>query len=136
MTFINQKGAGGMPVYYGARYQQGRGLGNMFKSFFRYIAPVVKTHGVPLLKTAADFVGSDAAAEVNSAANKAASIVKDVIEGTDVNNMVKEVAKDEIVNVQQPLAQPFNINRDKKRRKKTKRKKHNKKVKYNDVLSE
>ena len=56
--------------------------------------------------------GSDAAAEVNSAANKAASIVKDVIEGTDVNNMVKEVAKDEIVNVQQPLAQPFNINRD------------------------
>ena len=91
---------------------------------------------MPLLKTAADFVGSDAAAEVNSAANKAASIVKDVIEGTDVNNMVKEVAKDEIVNVQQPLAQPFNINRDKKRRKKTKRKKHNKKVKYNDVLSE
>ena len=59
MTFINQKGAGGMPVYYGARYQQGRGLEvrvNMFKSFFRFIAPVVKTHGVPLLKTAADFV--------------------------------------------------------------------------------
>ena len=52
-----------------------------------------------------------------------------------VNNMVKEVAKDEIANVQQPLAQPFNKNRDKKRRKKTKRKKHNQKVKYNDVLS-
>jgi hypothetical protein len=26
----NQKGAGGMPVYYGARYQRGMGIGSMF----------------------------------------------------------------------------------------------------------
>jgi hypothetical protein len=36
MDKINdQKGAGGMPVYYGAKYQWGMGIGSMFKSFAR-----------------------------------------------------------------------------------------------------
>ena len=49
----DQKGAGGMPVYYGARYQRGMGIGSMFKSFARWILLVAKTHVVPVLKDAA-----------------------------------------------------------------------------------
>jgi hypothetical protein len=42
-----------MPVYYGARYQRGMGIGSMFKSFARWILPVAKTLVVPVLKDAA-----------------------------------------------------------------------------------
>ncbi len=31
-NIYDQKGAGGMPVYYGARYLRGMGIGSMFKS--------------------------------------------------------------------------------------------------------
>jgi hypothetical protein len=30
-NIYDQKGAGGMPVYYGARYLRGMGIGSMFK---------------------------------------------------------------------------------------------------------
>ena len=46
-NIYDQKGAGGMPVYYGARYQRGMGIGSMFKSFARWILPVAKTLVVP-----------------------------------------------------------------------------------------
>jgi hypothetical protein len=55
-----------MPVYYGAIYQRGMGIGSMFKSFARWILPVAKTNVVPVLKDAAKFVGSEA---IKTAAN-------------------------------------------------------------------
>jgi hypothetical protein len=45
----DQKGAGGMPVYYGARNQRGMGIGSMLKSFARWILPVAKAHVVTVL---------------------------------------------------------------------------------------
>ena len=90
MDKINdQKGAGGMPVYYGARYQRGMGIGSMFKSFARWILPVAKTHVVPVLKGAAKFVGSEA---IKTAAN----IATDAIDGKELNESVKERAKESI----------------------------------------
>jgi hypothetical protein len=85
----DQKGAGGMPVYYGARYQRGMGIGSMFKMFARWILPVAKTHVVPVLKDAAKFVGSEA---IKTAAN----IATDAIDGKEVNESVKERAKESI----------------------------------------
>jgi hypothetical protein len=84
-----QNGAGGMPVYYGARYQRGMGIGSLFKSFARWILPVAKTHVVPVLKDAAKFVGSEA---IKTAAN----IATDAIDGKGLNESVKERAKESI----------------------------------------
>ena len=72
--FVNQRGAGGMPVFYGSRYQRGMGLVSMFKSFFRWISPIVKTHAVPVPKDAA----------VKTATN----IATDAIEGKAFNESV------------------------------------------------
>ena len=91
LPYVNQKGAGGMPVFYGSRYQRGMGLGSMFKSFFRWIAPIVKTHAVPVIKDAAKFVGTEA---VKTATN----IASDAIEGKNFNESVKERAKETIEN--------------------------------------
>ena len=91
MSYVNQRGAGGMPVFYGSRYQRGMGLGSMFKSFFRWIAPIVKTHAVPVIKDAAKFVGTEA---VKTATN----IASDAIEGKNFNESVKERAKETIEN--------------------------------------
>jgi hypothetical protein len=77
----DQKGAEGMPVYYGARYQRGMGIGSMFKSFARWILPVA-THVVPVLKDAAKFVGPEA---IKTAAN----IAMNTIDGKELNDSVK-----------------------------------------------
>ncbi len=78
----DQKGAGGMPVYYGAGYQRGMGFGGTFKSVARWILPVAKTHVVPVLKDAAKFVGSEA---IKTAEN----IATDAIDVTELNKSVK-----------------------------------------------
>jgi hypothetical protein len=88
-NIYDQKGAGGMPVYYWARYQRGMGIGSMFKSFARWILPVAKTHVVPVLKDAAKFVGSEA---IKTAGN----IATDAIDGKDLNESVKERSKESI----------------------------------------
>jgi hypothetical protein len=86
----DQKGAGGMPVYYGVRYQRGLGIGSMFKSFARWILPVAKTHKwpkfvVPVLIDAAKFVGSEA---IKTAAN----VATDAFDGKELNESVEERA--------------------------------------------
>ena len=88
MSFINQRGAGGMPVFNGSRYQKGMGLGSMFKS----VAPIVKTHAVPVIKDAAKFVGFEA---IITAAN----IASDAIDGKNFNESIKERAKETIENL-------------------------------------
>ena len=90
MSYVNQRGAGGMPVFYGSRYQRGTGLGSMFKSFFRWIAPIVKSHAVPVIKDAAKFVGTEA---VKTAANITA------IDGKHFNESVKDRAEETIENL-------------------------------------
>ena len=132
----DQKGAGGMPVYYGARYQRGMGIGSMFKSFARWILPVAKTHVVPVLKDAAKFVGSEA---IKTAAN----IATDAIDGKELNESVKERAKESIGSLSEKTqaiiqkgGNEDNIKGIMKNRKRSKKKLHFKKVKYNDTFSE
>lgn len=134
--FYDQKGAGGMPIYYGARYQRGMGIGSMFKSFARWILPIAKTHMVPVLKDTAKFVGSEA---IKTAAN----IATDAIDGKELNESVKERAKESIGNISektQSIIQKGGHESDIKgiikKRKKSKNKLNFKKVKYNDTFSE
>jgi len=39
------------PTYRGVRYQRGQGLGGVFRKLFRWIAPIIKQHGAPILKS-------------------------------------------------------------------------------------
>ena len=132
MSYVNQRGAGGMPVFYGSRYQRGMGLGSMFKSFFRWIAPIVKTHAVPVMKDAAKFVGTEA---IKTAAN----ITSDAIDGKDLNESIKDRAKetignlsDKVTNVIQKGGETINY----KKRKICSKKKHKfkKLKKYQDIF--
>jgi hypothetical protein len=88
MDKINdQKGAGGMPVHFGARNQRSMGIGSLFNSFARWILPVAKSHVVSVLKDAANFLGSEA---IKTAANNATA----AIAGKEFNECDKERAKD------------------------------------------
>jgi hypothetical protein len=80
-NIYDQKGAaGGMPVYYGARYQRGMGIGSMLKSFVRWILPMAKTHVVPVPNDAAKFVGSETI-------KISEYIAKDAVDGKELNEM-------------------------------------------------
>ena len=57
-----------MPLYRGSRNQWVHGLGNWFKSFYRFVVPILKKHAVPLIKKAATIVGTEA---IRTAANVA-----------------------------------------------------------------
>ena len=132
MSYVNQRGAGGMPVFYGSRYQRGMGLGSMFKSFFRWIAPIVKTHAVPVLKDAAKFVGTEA---IKTATN----ITADAIDGKNFNESVKERAKETIEKIGDKVTsviQKGGKAKNYKKRKLGSQKKHNikKYKKYQDIF--
>ena len=65
--FKNEE-ASDFPLYRGNRNQRGHGLGNWFRSFFRFIVPILKKHAVPVLKKSATIIGTEA---IRTAANVA-----------------------------------------------------------------
>lgn len=89
--YTNQIGSG-LPVYYGSRYQKGYGLGNMFRSFFRWIVPVFKTHALPLLKEGAKTLG-------NEAIRTAANVATDTLSGKDIEHAARERAQEAFDNL-------------------------------------
>ncbi len=112
------------------------GIGSMFKSCARWILPVAKTHVVPVLKDAAKFVGSEA---IKTAAN----IATDAIDGKELNESVKERAKESICSLSEKTqaiiqkgGNEDNLKGIMKKRKRSKKKLHFKKVKYNDTFAE
>lgn len=72
----------GMPVFRGHPFQKGHGLGGVFKRFFRFLLPVLKTHALPAMKKGAQVIGTEA---VKAAAN----IARDTISGNDVKESAK-----------------------------------------------
>jgi hypothetical protein len=57
--FKNQEGSD-IPIFRGHPGQKGHGLGNWFKSFFRFVVPLIKKHAVPVLKKGATIIGTEA----------------------------------------------------------------------------
>jgi hypothetical protein len=88
--FKNQEGSD-LPLYRGFANQRGHGLGNWFRSFFRFVVPLVKKHAVPVLKKGATIVGT-------SAIKTAANIATDKIAGKDtgkerISEGIDEISK-------------------------------------------
>jgi len=59
--YAHQAGGGSMPVFAGARYQRGHGLGSILSGLFRRVLPFFKANGKNiasnLLKTGAEVAG-------------------------------------------------------------------------------
>jgi hypothetical protein len=81
--FKNQEGSD-LPMFRGARNQIGHGLGNWFRSFLRYVVPLLKKHAVPVLKKGATIIGTEA---IKTAAN----VATDKIAGKNLKKLVVHV---------------------------------------------
>ena len=70
--YENQAGSD-FPVYRGYANQRGYGLGGIFKTLYKFIMPMFKTHALPILKKGAEFVGTEAVRTASNIANDAIS---------------------------------------------------------------
>ena len=106
----NQQSNSQFPVFRGVRYQRGYGLGGVFRKLFRYIIPIVKEHGVPLLKT----VGK-------TALKSAANLANDAIDGKDLKESAKLRLKETFENIKNNSNFSGNGLKNKKRKKLTRK---------------
>jgi hypothetical protein len=74
-----QRQSSGIPTYQGVKYQTGYGLGSMFKSFYRWILPMLKTHVLPVLKSGYRTMGTEV---IKTAAN----IANDALDGKNLKS--------------------------------------------------
>ena len=89
--YLNQAG-GQYSVFRGSSRQRGYGLGGMFRTMYRYIMPLFKSHALPVLKKGAQFVGSEA---IKAASN----IAHDAIQGEDVKKSFKQHGSTAVNNI-------------------------------------
>jgi hypothetical protein len=91
-TYYENQIGSGLPVFHGAKYQRGHGLGSIFKSFYRWISPIFKQHAVPVLKQGAAALGEEA---VRTAAN----IATDSLGGKKLEEAALDRAKEAVENI-------------------------------------
>ena len=117
--YESQSGSG--PVFQGARFQKGYGLGGIFSKFFKWITPVLKTHAIPLLKSGAQSLGTEA---VKAAAN----IVTDAIHGKNFEESAKQHGNEAFQTLKNKAQSVFHQKGSGKKRKKQNRKVISKKI--------
>lgn len=78
-NFYKNQGETSFPVYRGVRYQKGFGLGGVFRKLFRYIIPIIKEKGIPILKS----VGETAIKGVSN-------LAKDALSGKNVKQSAEQ----------------------------------------------
>ena len=105
--FKNQIGSD-LPVFRGHRNQRGHGLGNWFRSFYRFVVPILKKHALPLIKKGATIVGTEA---IKTAAN----VATDKIAGKSFEESGRERIDEGIENISQKWSQNGSGERKKKR---------------------
>jgi hypothetical protein len=80
--YLEQAG-GQYTVFRGAERQRGYGLGGIFKSLYKYILPLFKSHALPVIKKGAQVVGTEAIRAANNIAN-------DALKGVNVKDSIKQ----------------------------------------------
>ena len=78
-NYYSNTGEPSFPVYRGIRYQKGYGLGRVFSRLFRYIMPIIKEKGLPILKS----VGETALKGVSNLAS-------DALKGKNIKQSAEE----------------------------------------------
>ena len=71
------------PVFRGVKYQTGHSLGGVFKKLFRFIMPIVREHGLPLLR----LVGETALKGVSN-------LARDAIKGKKIKENAEQRFKE------------------------------------------
>ena len=91
---VHDASAKDLPVYRGNSNQRGHGLGNWFKSFYRYIVPMIQKFALPVLKKGGTIVGTEA---IKTAAN----IATDKIAGKKSSKTSRECFNEGLEQIQQ-----------------------------------
>jgi hypothetical protein len=91
-TYYLDQAGGNYSYFKGAARQRGYGLGGMFKSMFKYLIPLFRTHALPVIKKGAEIVGTEA---VKAASN----IATDTIKGRNIRDAFQEHSTSAIDNL-------------------------------------
>jgi len=114
---------GGLPVFQGYSRQKGHGLGNIFKSFYKWIVPIVKTHAMPVLKEGASVLKNEAIKTV-------ANIANDALAGKKIS----EAAQERTIEAVNSLSQRAQQKGSGIKRKRKAKSVHFKKKRYKDIF--
>ena len=114
--YENQAGSGVGTVFHGSRYQKGHGLGNIFRSFIKWVVPIFKTHAVPLIKRGAQTLGSEAIRTATNVAN-------DTLNGKTFEESAKERVRESISNLSEKALSAIQSGSGKRKRKRNKKSK-------------
>lgn len=79
---------------YGLNYQQGAGLGTMFRKFASWVVPIFKKHALPVIESGIKTVGQEAL-------DSAADVAKDIISGKNLKEASSERLISAIDNLKQ-----------------------------------
>jgi hypothetical protein len=109
MKYYEGQIGGGLPVFRGSKVQKGYGLGNLFKSFYRWIQPILKTHALPMLKEGAKTLGSETVKAV-------ANVASDTIHGRSFEDAVKERTEEYFHNLSNKSQSGSGLKRKKKQK--------------------
>ena len=102
-NYYTQQAKQSIPVFKGSPYQRGFGIGNVFRRFFRWVIPIIKSNALPIVTN----VGKEA---IKTAVN----IANDTIDGKDF----KSSAKSQIKNSLNNMASQYGSGKKKKQTKK------------------
>jgi hypothetical protein len=122
--YENQAG-GNLNVFRGSPNQRGYGLGGIFSNLFRFIMPLFKTHALPVIKSGAQTITSEA---VKTAAN----IASDLINGRNIKDSAKQHSNEYVDNIKNQALISLQKGGSIKRRKQSKK---NKKIKKQKLRS-
>lgn len=87
-NYYTQQARQTTPVFRGSPFQRGFGIGNVFKRFFRWVIPIIKSNAIPIVKN----VGKEALKTVVHIAN-------DTIDGKDFKTSAKSQIKNSLNNM-------------------------------------
>ena len=107
--YYENQAASGYPVFRGYPNQKGYGLGGIFKTFYKFILPLFKTHALPVLKKGAEVVGTEA---VRTAAN----IANDAISGRNFKDATRERLNEAVNSLSTKAQESFQSGSGRKRR--------------------
>jgi hypothetical protein len=87
-------------VYRGRSFQKGFGIGGMFRKFFKWIVPIVRKVGSPLLESGAQALGTEIV-------NSGSKFANDVFRGRNVNESLKENFSNSVDNLKSKIEKKF-----------------------------
>ena len=129
--YFEQAGSG-FPVFSGVKIQKGYGLGNLFRSFYRWFQPIIKTQIFPKLQDTTKMIGHEALLT-------AANIAKDTLAGKNLRESFKERSNEVIDNIVERVEKKsqtgLGIKKRKKKHLKHKFKKRNKQDIFDNEFS-